>query len=478
MKKLDIYIIKSFLKPFFATFFVILFVLVMVALWGGFDEISGKGVDMGFILKFVGYLALTVVPLAMPIGILLSSIMAVGNFAENYEMAAIKSAGISLRRFILPLVILTLFLSVVDFMFLNYVYPHATLKQKNMFMNIKKKQPALALIPGTFNTDIPGYVIMFDEKYGEKKNLLKNVQISDLKSNVGKVKIITAEKGEIVTEEGSKYMTFILTNGHYYEDHSTRRDKKDKRIKMPFSKATFETYEINIDVSSFSDDNLGDENFKTLQSMLSLNQLTQFSDSTKVVYDTYLKGRSKNFVLAIGADKLKPYPDSLANNNLNQDILKNFEVKNKSVVLDNALRNIERELNNMQRTTKSFKTKRKQLNLYDHEYHNRIAFSLACLVLFFIGAPLGSIIRKGGFGLPMVLAIVIFVVYNIITTAGKNMAEESAISAALGGWLSTLFLLPFGILVTRRAAKDKGIFNIKLFFDSVSAKFKRKKKNS
>lgn len=433
---------------------------------------------MSFILKFVGYLALTVVPFAMPIGVLLSSIMAVGNFAENYEMAAIKSAGISLKRFILPLVLLAFLLSTINFLFLNYVYPHATLKQKNMFMNIKKKQPALALVPGTFNTDIPGFVIKFDEKYGEEMNLLKNVQISDLKSNVGKVKIITAEKGEIVTEEGSKYMTFILTNGHYYEDHSKRGDKKDKKIKMPFSKATFDTYSINIDVSSFSDSDLEKDNFDTHHAMLSLNQLEQFSDSTKVTYDEYLKGRNKNFVLAIGADKLKAYPDSLANNNLNQDILENFEVKNKSVVLDNAVRNIERELNNMQRTTESFKAKRKILNLYDHEFHNRIAFSLASLVLFFIGAPLGSIIRKGGFGLPMVLAIVIFVVYNIITTTGKNMAEESVISATLGGWLSTIFLLPFGILVTRRAAKDKGIFNIKLFFDTMKEKFKRTKKNS
>jgi len=127
---------------------------------------------------------------------------------------------------------------------------------------------------------------------------------------------------------------------------------------------------------------------------------------------------------------------------------------------------------------KRVELQQKFLNLYDHEYHNRIAFSLACLVLFFIGAPLGSIIRKGGFGLPMVLAIVIFVIYNIITTAGKNMAEESAISSILGGWLSTIFLLPFGILLTRRAAKDKGILNVKLFIDTIKEKFKRTKKNS
>ena len=153
MKKLDTYIIKSFLKPFLATFFVILFVLVMQGVWLGFDEISGKGIELNFILKFIGYLTLTVVPMAMPIGILLSSIMAVGNFAENYEFAAIKSAGISLRRFIAPIMFLTIFLSGINFMFLNYVYPHAVLKQKNMFSNIKKKQPALSLVAGSFNTD-------------------------------------------------------------------------------------------------------------------------------------------------------------------------------------------------------------------------------------------------------------------------------------------------------------------------------------
>lgn len=267
----------------------------MVALWGGFDELAGKGIDMNFILKFVGYLALTVVPLAMPIGILLSSIMAVGNFAENYEFAAMKSAGISLKRFMLPLVIVAFLLSCVNFLFLNYVYPHATLKQKNMFNNVKKSQPALALVPGTFNTDIPGYVIMFDEKYGEQKNLLRNVQIFDIKQNVGKTKVITAKRGEIFTEEGSKYMTFILSDGNYYEEHSNQRDKKSDRVKMPASNATFEKYRINIDVSSFSTAGLEDAKYKGHHQMLSLKQLVEFSDSIKITYDQYISGRNRSF---------------------------------------------------------------------------------------------------------------------------------------------------------------------------------------
>ncbi|AOW19951.1 LptF/LptG family permease [Urechidicola croceus] len=473
MKKLDIYILKSFIQPFFATFFVILFVLVLQAVWVGFDEISGKGVDMSFILKFVGYLTLTVVPMAMPIGILLSSIMALGNFAENYEFAAVKSAGISLRRFIMPVMIFTIFLSGINFLFLNYVYPHATLKQKNMFLNVKKKQPALALVAGTFNTEIPGYTIKFDEKYGEEQNFLRNVQISDLKANKGKLKVITAKDAEITTEEGSKYMTFILKDGHYYEELTNKRDKKDERIKMPASKATFDTYTINIDISSFNNDDLESEKYKNHHQMLSLNQLRNQSDTTKINYDKYIKNRSDQLYFALGGDRLLKNVDTLKTKNLDIDILKNFDLSKKVNIVTAAIQNVNREIINMTNSTESFKIKRKTLNLFDHEFHNRLAFSFACLVLFFIGAPLGSIIRKGGFGLPMVMAIIIFVIYFFISSFGRNLAEESAISASLGGWLSTIVLLPFGVILTMRAAKDKGMFNIDTFFNSFNKFFRR-----
>lgn len=447
----------------------------MQAVWVGFDQISGKGVSMSFILKFIGYLALTVVPMAMPIGILLSSIMALGNFAENYEFAAIKSAGISLRRFILPIALLTVFLSGIDFLFLNYVFPHASLKQKNMFNNVKKKQPALALIPGTFNSDIPGYTIKFDEKYGEEKNFLKNVQITDLSARKGKIKVITAKEAEITTEEGSKYMAFILKDGHFNEEYSHRGDKKDERVKMPASKATFESYTINVDVSSFSDEGLEDEKNKTDRHMLSLSQIKTRSDTLKMSYDNNRKNSALRFYVASGAKNLHSSPDSISNLNLVKPIIDNFELEEKITVVDNALLLLERQIKNVKSSTPRFKNERKYLNQYDYEYHNRIAFSFACLVLFFIGAPLGSIIRKGGFGLPMIMAIIIFVIYFFISTFGKNLSEESAISPIVGGWLSTAILLPFGILLTRRAAKDMGLFNIDTFFDSIKKFFNRSK---
>ena len=465
MKIFDKYILKSFLQPFLATFFVVLFVLVMQALWLAFDEIAGKGIDIFFILKFLGYLALILTPTALPIGILLSSIMALGTLAENYEFAAIKSAGISLKRVIRPLVVLVILLSGLNFIFLNNIYPWATLKQKNLYLNMKKKKPALALVPGAFNTEIPDFSIKFDEKYGEEENLLKNVHIADLTAGKGKIKVITAEKGTISTEEGSKYMTLTLENGNYYEEHLTNTMMPKDRAKMPASKAEFKTYTINIDISSFSDDNtLNDEKVKEHHGMLSIAQLDSISKINKVEFDTYIKNRADIFYNSIHGKKLYKYPDSVLNKNLAPEILDNFNLKNKSTVLNESIQLLNRTIDRNKYQIKDFKDKRKVLNLYDFEFSYRIAFSLACLVLFFIGAPLGSIIRKGGFGLPMIMAITIFVIYFFISQLGRNLSEESAISALLGSWLSTLILLPFGFLLTRRATKGMGIFNIDALF--------------
>ena len=474
MKIFDKYILKSFLQPFLATFFVVLFVLVMQALWLAFDEIAGKGIDIFFILKFLAYLGLILTPTALPIGILLSSIMALGTLAENYEFAAIKSAGISLKRVIRPLVILVILLSGLDFIFLNNIYPWATLKQKNLYLNMKKKKPALALVPGAFNTEIPGFSIKFDEKYGEEENLLKNVQIADLNANKGKIKVITAEKGIISTEQGSKYMTLTLENGHYYEEHLNKAISTTDRSRMPASKATFKTYTINIDISSFSDDNsMNDELVKEHHGMLSIVQLDSISKKNKIEYDAYIQNRADIFYNTVNAKKLYKYPDSVLNKNLKPEILENFSLKNKSTVLNESIQLINRTIDRNKYSIKSFKDQRKILNLYDFEFSYRISFALACLVLFFIGAPLGSIIRKGGFGLPMIMAIMIFVIYFFISQLGRNLSEESAISALLGSWLSTLILLPFGILLTRRATKGMGIFNIDALFDKVQKIFNK-----
>ena len=474
MKILDKYILKSFLVPFFATFLIVLFVLVMQLLWQAFENIAGKGISVFFIIKFLYYSTLMLIPQALPIGVLLSSIMALGNLGENYEFAAAKSAGVSLSRLVRPIAILAIALSGINFLFLNNIFPYASLKQKNLYLNIKKKKPALALVPGSFNTDLPGFQIKFDEKYGEEENLLKKVLIYDLTGNRGNQKVITAERGKIITEEGSRYMTFILYDGNYYEEHVKFAKTPIKRKKMAASSASFGEYEFNIDIGNLSDNGkLDSTNIKGSYTMLSLNQLGDTIPKLKASYDEYLALRAKSIYTNVYAKDLYKYPDSLVNNNLNPIIIENFDLNNKVSILGSATTKAKRSLSSLKNNSTTMKWKRKVLNFFDTEFYNRVAFSLSCIILFFIGAPLGSIIRKGGFGLPMILAIAVYVIYFFSNTFGKNLAEESSITALLGSWISAIIMVPFAILLTRRATKDKGLFNFDSFIQPITNFFKK-----
>lgn len=460
MKILDRYILKTFLVPFFATFFIILFVLVMQALWLAFESIAGKGISLFFILKFLYYTALVVSTQALPIAILLSSIMAMGNLSENYEFAAIKSASVSLMRMMRPLIILTFIISIINFLNLNYVLPYATLKQKNLTSNIKKKTPALALIPGSFNTDIPNYQIKFDEKYGEEQNLLKKVLIYDLSSKKGNKKIISSKEGKILTEEGSKYMTLVLYDGFYHEEHIQKKITVRNRTKMPASSASFKEYAFNIDISKFNNDDLDEEKFTKNFNMLSLNQLKDTVPVMKSSYDEYIFSKAKSIFVKIYAKELHQKTDTSDHLNLSPVILDNFDLKGKISVLNEAINKTKVTAKNIKTDTESLRWRRKKLNLYDIEFHYRIAFSLSCLILFFIGAPLGSIIRKGGFGLPMILAISVYVIYFFMNMLGRNLAEESSLSAVEGSWISSIIMIPIAYIITRRASKGRAIFDI------------------
>lgn len=436
----------------------------MQTLWLMFDDIAGKGIDMYFIVKFLWYSTLIVTPQALPIGILLSSIMTLGSLSEDYEFAAAKSAGISLPRMVRPLVLFALLSTVVNFLFLNYVFPHAMLKSINLKINIRKKQPTLALVAGSFNTEIPDYHIKFDEKYGKEKNLLKNVMIYDLSERRGNTKIITAKKGKIISDEGSRYMTLVLKDGYYFEHHT--KSTYEGREKMPSSNANFKEYTINIDLSSLSENDLNDLKYTKSFNMLSVQQLGDTLPVLKENYDEQIKLKAENLYLSSEAQKLHKYPDSIVSviSKLNKNIPENFTLKENENLYNLALSKAESALNTFNNYKDTLKIRRKIVNLYDVEYYNRVAFSLSCLLLFFIGAPLGSIIRKGGMGLPMILAILIYVTYFFSNTFGRKLAENSSVSAFWGSWLSVIIMLPFAFILTRRATRDKGLFNINSLF--------------
>lgn len=439
----------------------------MQMLWLIFDDMAGKGLTPGVLVKYLFYVSVMTIPQAIPVSVLLSSIMSLGNLAENYEFAAIKSAGISLQRMLAPLVIFVALLSIVNLYFLNYAFPWAVHKEKNLLVNIKKQKPSLAFVEGTFNTDIPGYVIKFDEKYGEEDDKLKNVLIYQNKTNQN-INTITAKHGTISTEEGSKYMSLLLEDGYYYQEHWNRSSKRDEKERMPFSKTHFKTYTVNIDISAFESGNLEEERIKDRRDMLSFKQLGVYSDSLKITYDDYINNKAKTLKTRVHPEKLSPLPDSLSNEKIQWPILTNYDQKNQASIVRNALSTLKRSLKNFSDNKKSFQWRQKRLNLIDTETHRRIALSFSALLLFFIGAPLGSLIRKGGFGLPMVVAILVYLAYHFLSTFAGNMAETSTIDNRLGGWLSSLIFLPIGIYLTYRATRDRGSINIDMFLDKLN----------
>jgi len=463
LKILDKYTLKNFLIPFLGTFFIVLFILVMLILFQQFDKIAGRGLGVVILLKFFGYTALLMMPMALAIGVLLSSIMALGNLSENYELAAIKASGISLFRLLRPLFIFMVFLSIANFLFLNYVFPVATFESKNLVWNIKKKQPSLALVAGSFNNDIPGFSIKFAKKYGKENNLLQDVIIYDLRDNRYNNKVITAKKGEITTVPGSKYMTLILKDGYYYDDIKQKRIPAFIKDPMPFIKSHFKEHHINFDISGL--DKMGDSKYDKHQEMMSLAQLSTIVKERKKPIKENLDKNIKRYYKSIKGDSLHKdiikdiIKDTIKVGALNQDIIANYQLKNQIKVIRNASREVKRIHSTYINLLKRKERQMQQINVYNTEYYKRIAFALSVFVLFLVGAPLGSLIRKGGFGVPMIMAILIFVTYHFIGVMAQGMAKNGSISPFLGGWLSTLILLPFGLFLLYKAVQDKGLFD-------------------
>lgn len=441
-------------------------------IWLLFDDLAGKGITLGILFKFIYYITITAIPKAMPVAILLSSIMSMGQLTENYEFAAIKSSGISLFRLLRPLLGIVIILSLVNLVFLNNAFPWAVLKQKNLYSNIKKKQPALALVEGTFNTDIDGYVLKFDKKYGPDENLLDNVLIYKTNYKNSTVNTITAKKGTLSSEEGSKYLNLKLENGNYYEEHSNRGSPKKDRDRAPFSKTHFETYTVNLDVSDFSLEDIEEERYREDREMLSLDQLKYSSDSLKPLWDEYINHKATTILSRASVNSSQKDTIDQTIKPLTYPILDNYDKDGQKEILNIAQNNIKNTLDDFNNFRNDYKFKRKRLNLVDTEYHHRLALAFSVLLLFIIGAPLGALIKKGGFGLPMVFAIVIYMIYHFMSALALNMAEESTINNFWGGWLSTLVLLPFGIYLMISTSTDRGKINLSGIIDKAIEKIK------
>lgn len=496
MKILDQYILRRFLYNFFSSFFILIVIFIFQGIWLFIDDLAGKGLGMVIIGKFIFYFIPTLVDKVLPLTVLLSSILTFGTFAENYEFAAMKASGISLQRGMRSLIVFVLFLGLVTFFFANDVIPKSEQKMFNLRRNIAKVKPAAAITEGVFSDfegTGEGMNIKVDKKHGEQDRFLDNVIIHKKTDQNINNTVIKAKSGELISSEASDIIQLVLKDGHYYVEHLPK-DPKERR-KKPFAKSNFETYTINIDISELNEQDLEEDQNITTNKMKNVGRLIKDIDSLRENNLEKVEAFSKNVVNRMGAFPVQPVRDSTQRNLQLIEPKKSEESKLDSIkTIDDFMGSMEKweqiqvmkkaqnEVSSILNTVKSKKnelqSRYKFYNSHILSLHQKYALALSCIVLFFVGAPLGAIIRKGGLGLPMVVAIILFLTYYFIGVFAGNYAKEGNIHPAIGAWLPTLIMLPLGISLTRRATADKGLVGFGYFIDRIKSIFKKKEKEA
>ena len=480
MKILDRYIFTTFLKTFGSIFTILLLIFILQTVWLLISDLAGKDLDLPIIGKFLIYLTPTLIPMVLPLTILLTSIMIFGNFAENYEFAAMKSSGISLQRAMKTLSIFIVLLSIVAFFFANNAIPWSEFKFRNLRRNIAQENPAMAIAEGQFNEIDDKTNIKVDRKYGEDERMLENVTMHLLRGTKNAV-VIKAKRGELNSSKTSNILQLILYDGNYYEDIQSR-DPKD-RNKHLHAKSHFEKYTMNIDLSTLNNVDYEKESIKNNYLMLNSSQLVKAIDSLSVNFNneqTEIKDRaySRLNLTPINNkinDSTRPKlaPKQATGPPYTEDVLDLFRNSRKDDVLKLAISSVNSTIGILEAKESTFKLKRRYLNKHEMSLHKKFVLGFACIILFFIGAPLGAIIRKGGFGLPIVFAIIIFIAYHFIGIFAENSAEDGSIHPFIASWLSTAIMLPFGILLTRNATRDRGVFNTDSLVTGIINLFKK-----
>jgi lipopolysaccharide export system permease protein len=438
----------------------------MQFLWNYLEDMVGKGLETLVLIELFAFASANLVVMALPLAILLSSIMTLGNLGENYELVAMKASGISLSRVMRPLFIFTLFISVLAFFHSNNVMPVANLRFKTLLYDIMHQQPALEFKPGVFYNGIEGYVIRITEKDDDGQNM-RGIQIYDHSKHDGNRNIILAEHGKMALSSDKNMLVFDLFDVKQYQENQGKT--------RPFTYSEIKHHTIRFDLSAFQFNRTDDDIFKDHYEMLNLKQLESSMDTLK----TKMDDRLDDFKTALN-NRLQIYSDSnfqvsfsQTDTSLSTNIMEGMSKKEKIGLYTTAI--------NIARSSRTFsqsihdelEMRQKRINLHEIEWHKKFSLSFACIVLFFVGAPLGAIIRKGGLGMPVVFAILIFILYHIMNMSGMKLVKEGELPAYIGMWISTAALVPFGIFLTYKSTTDSVLLD-STFYNSITSGIRTK----
>lgn len=473
MKRLHKFIIKSFLGPFFMTFFICIFVLLMQFVWKYIDDLVGKGLDWAIVTELLTYASLGLVPLAFPLAMLLASIMTFGNLGENYELVAMKASGISLFRIMKPLLAVAVVLTLGAFYFSNSILPKTNLKFYTLMFSVKQQKPEMVIKEGVFSNDMENYSIKVEHK-GKNNNMLYDVMIYDHSENRGNVNVSVADSGKMQLTPDKKFMTITLFNGqNYTESEENARGGTNKRY--PFQRESFKKEIINISMKDFEFNRIDERRYANASKMMNVVQLENQSDSLFRDYKfriwrylnsfNYISDVDRQIVwLANPIDSLRKNPGIKPVKVVDFDkLLASLSTFDKQTLYQRTIEHVRNNSQSINQQSDAINTYKKYVNSYLMEWHRKFTLSFACLIFFFIGAPLGAIIRKGGLGMPVVVSILLFIFYYILMITGEKFAREDAWTMTNGMWFASCLFLPLGIWLTYKAATDSGVMNMESY---------------
>jgi lipopolysaccharide export system permease protein len=482
MKRLHWYIIKSFIGPFFVTLIISLFVLLMQFLWVYLDELVGKGLEFSVILEFIIYTMAMLMTNAMPLAILLASIMTFGDLGENNELLAMKAAGISLYRIMRPIIVLTFFMSIGFFIFCNQVIPISYKKLSALYSSIRQLRPEIIVKEGVFSNDIDNYSIKVGKK-STNGNMLYDIMIYDHTEDKGNATVTVADSGTMKITTDKKYIILNLFSG---ESYSEMRPQDHRKTTFPARTDKFAKQSIYTVLQGMELERKDENIFRNSNRALNNSQIVYFVDSLgkelekqrtdnalKISYlpplNTAIFKLARKDTAATTKLKLLQYSDV-------DSIVRKSSASVRSDIINSALNSARNNARSIQQSDEMIVVSVRNMNRFGIEWHKKYTFALACLIFLFIGAPLGAIIRKGGLGMPLVISVLLFIIYWVITTTGEKFSRESVASLWQGVWFSSFIFLPAGILLMYKAANDSVVFNVAAVSDFFKKVFRFLKK--
>jgi lipopolysaccharide export system permease protein len=430
----------------------------MQFIWLYVDELVGKGLEWQVIAELLFYWSASLIPQALPLAVLLASIMTFGNLGETYELVAAKAAGISIWKMFKPMYVAMLGISLFGVFVSNVLIPIANLKSRSLLYDVREKKPALAITEGVFYSGIQGITIRIGKK-DKRTQEMYDIIIYDKRANNTHSTVISAKKGKMTLSNDGRFLFFTLYDGARYEEMETQRNYYNS---FPHSSTYFSQEKIMFDLTVFNFSRTDEDLFKHNYEMLNVFQLQFFSDSLKVLKykkALELKGFVKPYYHFLKNDLTTAIADKVSNYAKGDSVLNLFNSQYKDVILSNAESNTRTAKNVVSYAITERNEIKKNGARYDIEWHKKFVLAISCIIMFFIGAPLGSIIRKGGFGLPVVAAILLYLAYHVITLSGEKAAKTLVWTPFMGVWIGIIVLTPLGFFLTFQASNDSSLFN-------------------